>query len=246
LRWLGEISGPLRDLDILAEGVKSAERKLPATDRDALGSLELLLARDRAQAKQAVLDSLLSTRHARLVESLNRFTTATRRGARDSAATRRRARDGAEAAPMPVAVIAAESIERAWKRLLRHGRAIDDSSPAGDVHQVRIDGKKLRYLLELFRSVYPDVDLGPLVDDLKDLQDCLGAVNDAAVQEGMLRDLADRLSREDGDATAALLLVGRLIERSSANGAAARRRFSERFAELRSKENRKLVKALSA
>jgi hypothetical protein len=78
------------------------------------------------------------------------------------------------------------------------------------------------------------------------LQDCLGAVNDAAVQQSMLRDLADRLSREDGDATALLVLVGRLIERSSAAGAAAHRRFPERFAELSSTENRERVEALAA
>jgi CHAD domain-containing protein len=150
---------------------------------------------------------------------------------------------------MPIEVIAAESIERAWKRLLRHGRRIDDASPAEDLHRVRIDGKKLRYLAETFRSVFQKVDLGPVIAGLKDLQDCLGAINDAAVQEEALRRLASRLDRDpgsgpSGESAATLVSIGRLIERGSAQSAAARRRFDERFEDLRSKENRKRIKAL--
>jgi CHAD domain-containing protein len=113
------------------------------------------------------------------------------------------------------------------------------------LHQVRIDGKKLRYLLELFRSVYPAVELGPVISDLKNLQDCLGALNDASVEDAMLRSLAQRLTSADGDSTAALLLVGRLIERATASGAAARRKFPDRLNELLSKENRKRIDALT-
>ena len=146
---------------------------------------------------------------------------------------------------MPIEVIAAESIERAWKRLIRHGRALDKGSTAEALHRVRIDGKKLRYLLEMFRSVYPDAELGPLIACLKKLQDCLGALNDASVEQEALRRLAQRLDRESGDSAAALVLIGRLIERVSARGEAARRRFPERFDDLRSKDNRKRIKALA-
>jgi CHAD domain-containing protein len=245
LRWLGEISGPVRDLDILIEGVSVAQRKLPAEDRAALEALLLLLARDRAGARQHLLEGMRSQRHARLVDAFERFTAPRRRSRRATVSTAKRRRDESEAAPMPIAVIAAESIERAWRRMLRHGRAIGEESPVEELHQVRIDGKKLRYLLELFRSAYPEVELGPLISDLKNLQDCLGALNDASVQDHMLRALAQRLSAEGGDATAALVLVGRLIERASADGAAARRKSPERFAELRSKENRRRIKALA-
>src|SRR6185436_12318903 len=149
------------------------------------------------------------------------------------------------AASMPIAIIAGEAIERAWRRLVRHGRKIDDDSPPKALHQVRIDGKKLRYLLELFRPTYADVDLGPVISSLKDLQDCLGALNDTAVGEERLRHLAGRLDREDGDSTAELVSVGRLIERASASQETARRLFPERLEELRSKQNRKLIKALA-
>jgi hypothetical protein len=41
------------------------------------------------------------------------------------------------------------------------------------------------------------------------------------------------------------LTIGRLIERGNAHGAAERRRFDERYKDLRSKENRKRIKALA-
>jgi CHAD domain-containing protein len=245
LGWLGEMSGPVRDLDILIDGVKDAQEKLAPEDRASLEALLLVLAHDRAGARQDLLDGLKSPRHARLVDAFERFTTPPRRSRRAAASSGKRRGDETVAASMPIAVIAAESIERAWRRLLRHGQAIDDGSPPEAVHQVRIDGKKLRYLLELFRSVYPSIELGPVISDLKKLQDCLGALNDSSVQNGMLRALARRLSAEDGDSIAALVLVGRLIERADALGADARREFSERFEELCSKENRRRIEALA-
>jgi CHAD domain-containing protein len=245
LRWLGQISGPVRDLDILIDAVKEAQGKLPIEDCAALEALLLVIARDRAGARQDLLAGLASQRHARLVEAFERFTTPPRRSRRAAANHGRRGRDETEAAPMPIRVIAAESIERAWRRIVRHGQAIDDESSTEALHEVRIDGKKLRYLLELFRSVYPEVELGPVISDLKNLQDCLGVLHDASVEDRMLRALAQRSSAEDGDSTSALVLLGRLIERADGLGAAARRKFPERFAELGSKENRKRIEALA-
>ena len=253
LRFLGELSGPVRDLDILGQAVKEARPELPDTDQGALDRLVARLDAEREDARRALVEGLGSPRHARLVEAFTRFTAAPRRKDGEAATPRasRPRDDDSSAAAMPIGVIAAESIERAWKRLLRHARKIDDSSPAEDLHRVRIDGKKLRYLVEMFRSVYPDVELNPVVKSLKDLQDCLGVLNDTAVQEDTLRRLARHLDRVAGENTSAesaatLVSIGRLIERGSAHSATARRRFDDRFKDLRSKENRKRIKALVA
>ncbi len=46
-------------------------------------------------------------------------------------------------------------IEKAQRRLLEHGRAITPATPAEDVHELRKDAKKLRYLLECFGGLLP-------------------------------------------------------------------------------------------
>jgi triphosphatase len=54
------------------------------------------------------------------------------------------------------------------------------------LHAFRIDIKKLRYAIDFFRSIYPKEALSPWRSVGKSLQDCLGGLNDAAVQRALL------------------------------------------------------------
>lgn len=58
------------------------------------------------------------------------------------------------------------------KRLVKRGARV---ASAEDLHQLRIDGKKLRYTLELL----PDARFAPAVEQLTEMQRALGQVNDA-------------------------------------------------------------------
>ena len=60
------------------------------------------------------------------------------------------------------------------------GGAIDDDSPADDLHELRKRGKELRYLLELFGGLWPTDVVKPMVKTLKGLQDVLGTHQDRA------------------------------------------------------------------
>ena len=55
--------------------------------------------------------------------------------------------------------------------MVKMGTAIDDDTPAEDLHELRKVGKELRYLLEFFASLYPAEVVKPLVKSLKGLQD---------------------------------------------------------------------------
>jgi CHAD domain-containing protein len=54
------------------------------------------------------------------------------------------------------------------------------------LHALRLDSKRLRYTLELFRTHYPP-ELEERLDALKNLQDRLGDVNDAVASGRLLR-----------------------------------------------------------
>ena len=66
--------------------------------------------------------------------------------------------DGLEAMPederpdaaRPIGEVAGERIRKVYRRMLKMGGAIDESSPAEAYHELRKKGKELRYLLELF------------------------------------------------------------------------------------------------
>jgi CHAD domain-containing protein len=136
-------------------------------------------------------------------------------------------------------------VDRAWKRLGRHAAAISESSAPEDLHRVRIDAKKLRYLLELLQPFYPEIALDPGIARLRKLQDCLGRFHDAWVEQQALRSLAMRAGGETGDASRLLLHgAGRLIERAAATAAQERREFSRRFEGVMKGASRRCVDAL--
>ena len=84
--------------------------------------------------------------------------------------------------------------------MVKLGRAIDDDSPAEDLHELRKVGKELRYLLEFFTSLYPADVVKPFIKTLKGLQDQLGRFQDREVQATALRRLAPDVSEPaDGD-----------------------------------------------
>ena len=63
-------------------------------------------------------------------------------------------------AERPILEIASERIWKAYRRVAKKGAAITAASPADALHQLRLDCKKLRYLLEFFRSLYDAKTMG--------------------------------------------------------------------------------------
>jgi hypothetical protein len=109
--------------------------------------------------------------------------------------------DTAEQQPragLPIEAVAGDRIRSVYRRIVRDGRRIDDDSPAEALHDLRKRGKELRYLLELFGSLFPGPVVKPMVSALKGLQDVLGRFQDRAVQAELLQGLADVLALQPG------------------------------------------------
>jgi CHAD domain-containing protein len=70
-------------------------------------------------------------------------------------------------------------------RVRKRGRDVPTATPEAR-HRVRIAAKKLRYAAEFFASLYPAKRVARYVAALQDLQDILGALNDAAVVDRLL------------------------------------------------------------
>lgn len=149
--------------------------------------------------------------------------------------------DDRPAAASPVVDVAGNRIAKVYRRMVRDGSAIDDNSPAEDLHDLRKTGKELRYLLEFFSSLFPGKVVKPMVKSLKALQDTLGEHQDRAVQVEMLRSLRDELAAQH-NGPAALMAVGSLIDRLTAEQAEARSEFASRFADFSSSKQRNVVK----
>jgi CHAD domain-containing protein len=145
-------------------------------------------------------------------------------------------------AARPIGEVAGERIRKVYRRMVRMGEAIDESSPAVEYHELRKKGKELRYLLELFGvSLFDGEVVKPMIRTLKGLQDVLGRHQDREVQVALLRSLAPEVAKAERGEDA-LMSLGALIARLAEDEQAARGEFAGQFAEFAAKEQRRQVK----
>ncbi len=78
-------------------------------------------------------------------------------------------------------------ILKRYDKVCKIARSIDSGTEDEVVHQLRINCKKLRYLMEFFAPLFPENDIKTLIKALKLLQDNLGNFNDYSVQQIFLR-----------------------------------------------------------
>jgi CHAD domain-containing protein len=108
--------------------------------------------------------------------------------------------------------VTSQRILRLHRRLVDQAMAIHDETPVDAIHQVRIEAKKLRYMIDATRSLHDCDDLDRILDGLKKVQSVLGDFNDAQVQERSLVDAGGALVEAGVVETGALLAVERLAE----------------------------------
>ena len=231
-RWLQQVTGDSRDLDVYVLEFDSMREIVPPSMRSELDPLLGVLRNRRLIARREMVRALRSERAvavrrdwAALLDELTQLPT-----------------DDRPDAVRPIAELAGERIRKVYRRMVKMGRAIDSSSPAEDYHELRKKGKELRYLLELFGApLYPAEVVKPMIKALKALQDVLGRHQDREVQVAMLRSLRDEVSALPGGA-AALMAMGVLVDRLLADEQTARDEFAERFAVFASESERQTVR----
>jgi CHAD domain-containing protein len=144
-------------------------------------------------------------------------------------------------AARPIGAVAGRRIRKVYERMRTMGEAIDEHSPAEAYHDLRKQGKELRYLLELFGApLYPAEVVRPMIKSLKALQDVLGRHQDREVQMATVHALGVQVARRRGGADA-LMAMGALVQRLGEDELAARQAFAERFQAFTSKSQRRLV-----
>ena len=173
LRWLMGCLGPARDWDVfVTQTLPPILEEL--SGNPALARLQADAARLREAHRLAALEAVASQRYTRLVLTLGLWLA-------------RQAEPQGE--PVALADFAAQTLTRQHKRLCRRGKHHATLSPA-ERHALRIAAKKLRYAAEFFAGLYLRKRARPYLAALAALQDVLGALNDAAVTQRLLAELA--------------------------------------------------------
>ena len=115
--------------------------------------------------------------------------------------------ESSPAANLPVGQLAFRRIFKRYQKIREIAREIGAGAPDEAVHQVRIECKKLRYLMEFFNELIPEEEGAAQLKLLRRLQNRLGEFNDASVQQNSLLNYWER-HKTRGDAA---LGVGGLV-----------------------------------
>jgi len=231
--WLGQITGPTRDLDVYQLKMPHYRASLPQPLRIDLDALEEFLERHQKIEHQDLTQLMGTQRFRSLVSEWEDFL-------EQSLAEDSNRPEGAT----PILELASKRIWRSSRRVLKRGGAIGPDTPAEALHRLRIECKKLRYLLEFFRSLYPEEEMLPLINALKRLQDNLGDFNDLEVQQETLEQFAQTMLVEKIGTANSLMAMGRLVERLEHRQGEERKIFHRRFAQFSSRKNRQRLKEL--
>ncbi|MBI2569305.1 MAG: CHAD domain-containing protein [Candidatus Schekmanbacteria bacterium] len=218
LRWLGEVTGPTRDLDVYLITMEDYIQRLPAQVRSYLAPLIAFLREKQQAAHQNLATALKSERYARFVQQWRAYlnTPVPQHVETPFGAT-------------AVAEIARNRIWRTFRRAVKEGIAISAQSPACQLHELRITCKKLRYLLEFFQSLFPKDDMKALVTTLKALQDNLGSFQDLEVQRAKLVQLAEEMLALRGTPVRTFFAMGQLFASFEQRQQADREEFQSKF-----------------
>ena len=173
--------GEVRDLDVHRDNLERYAADIPPEDVAHLAGYRRHLAERQRRARRGLVAYLASRRHERLKDRFARFL---ERG------PPRRAKDAGDSAT--IGETARRLVRKRYGRVLADGRATVPGGSDESYHALRIQCRRLRYLLEFFRATYGEA-LRPAIEALKELQDVLGELQDACVAAAQLQEYAERV-----------------------------------------------------
>lgn len=240
----GRALGPVRDLDVMLTRLPVLSLDLPEPLAGELAPLLELLVALREEQRRRMLAWLGSSSRLRAMERFDAFLSRLERQygiglAPDVTAHRRRRRGHGE---HPTGEVALDLVHEAARRVFKKGDRVGKHSPPETLHALRIAVKRLRYTADALEDVAPK-DLVLWLRQTAELQDLLGAYNDARVMEARLTGWMElpagrRLPRKT------LLAVGGLLGVQERRARDARKRFRQQWKNFtREKWRRRLAPA---
>jgi CHAD domain-containing protein len=218
--WLGKLTTDVRDLDVFL---------LLAHKRDDFQPLEEHLRAQRELARERMVEGLRTERYAVLRRDWRVFLESPRHGA------------DPDRADDPIEAVSSRRIRKLHKGILSRAAVMDDDTRPTELHELRIECKKLRYMIDAFGCLYAEEHVEHLIRTLKRLQDVLGDYNDLSVQQAALYRFASEMP---GASPTTLLALGGIVERLRLKAEQTRPRILERLREFASDEDAGRMKEL--
>jgi CHAD domain-containing protein len=229
-KWVGDLTTPIRDLDVHLLDFEDTARGLAAAKPDDLEAFRAFLEQRRRREFRTLTRGLRSPRYTELMKEWRTKLTTIQQDTVPAGGTRTRSGYRHQVANGSAGLLAAERTRTAFAKVSKRGAVITPDSPAESLHDLRKRCKELRYALEFFAPLYDPAASAKVVGDLKRLQDCLGEFQDTEVQIGEIRTLAAAMLAAHEAPAVTLLAMGEVTAGLAARQRAARADFERRFA----------------
>ncbi len=231
--FAGKLSNQLRDLDVYLLKEDTYKTMLPSVLRNDIDPLFDYLRQKRSKALQDVLSGLKSKKYKRVLYDWQAFLN---QPSEDSATSGN--------AKLPIIDLARNRIYKKYRGVVKAGNLIIENTEDEMLHVLRIQCKKLRYLMEFFSSLFPRQKINVLIAQLKKLQDNLGDFNDLCVQEEYLLGLTKKLPATDQQSKKTLVAIGSLVGTLDRKRQTVKDEFAKTFTDFASPENQELFREL--
>lgn len=231
---LNRLTNDLRNLDVFLAIEAGYRAKLPDDMREDMTPLFDYLRCRRSGALDVVVAGLESKPYKRFLGEWDRFL------------QRPIGENYPRNAYKPIIKPARRRINRQYHAILVDGAHALQSLEDEILHTLRIECKKLRYLLGFFAELFPPKETTSLLKQLKRLQDNLGTVSDLGNQRNYLLSIADVLDVDGLQGRRTLVATGALIEMIAREQQSIRSDFAKAFKNFSSpthqKQFRKMIK----
>jgi CHAD domain-containing protein len=168
LKWLGKFSGPLRDLDVYL--LREDEYKALTPKSFSISEVHSIFVNIKKRRRIALKNMINMLQSAEYAELKKRWSVFFRDYPKHILNNQ------------PVYELAKLLIYKRFTRVMKDGAKLTKQTPDDKFHDLRIECKKLRYLLGFFSSLFPEKQIQLAIKHLKKIQDNLGEFNDLSVQ----------------------------------------------------------------
>jgi CHAD domain-containing protein len=233
--FVGKLSNQLRDLDVYLLKEDTYKTMLPGVLRADIDPLFEYLRKKRSQAFKKVVNGLKTKKYAKILYDWETFLNDPRKNTTTAANTER-----------PIVDLARTRIYKKYQNVVKTGNQIIENTEDEMLHVLRIECKKLRYLMEFFASLFLAKKINVLIDQLKKLQDNLGGFNDLCVQKDYLLNITEELPATRQQENKTLVAIGSLIGALDSKRRTVKDAFASTFTDFASPDNQALFRELFA
>jgi len=233
--FVGKLSNQLRDLDVYLLKKDAYKALLPSSLRNDIDPLFVYLSNKRSKALKQVVKSFGSNKYRQIFHEWEIFLN---EPPKDVPKTSN--------ADLSILTLAQKRIYKQYRLIFDSINQISENVDDKKLHALRIECKKIRYLLEFFSSLFSCKEMNTLLDQLKKLQNKLGVLNDLFVHQEYLLNISEELPATHNKNKRTLVSIGSLIGALDREMRVVKKSLFKTFRDFGSPTNARLFRELFA